>query len=66
MSLLLLLTLPLLSAPLLLQLAGATMLSASLMILNLSSLSALVVVVSEGDAFTCNARHQAWCLQAIA
>jgi hypothetical protein len=31
------------------------MLRASLISLNLSSLSALVVVVSEGDAFTCGA-----------
>jgi hypothetical protein len=58
-SLVLLLPLPLPPAPLLLQLGGATVLSASLIILNLSSLSALVVVVSEGDAFTCTSKRQA-------
>lgn len=58
-SLFLLLPLPLLPAPLPLQLGGVTMLRASLMILNLSSLSALVVVVSDGDAFTCTSERQA-------
>jgi hypothetical protein len=45
----------LLPAALLLQLGGVTMPRELLISLNLSSLSALLVVVNEGDAFTCGA-----------
>lgn len=48
------LLLPAVLGPLLLQLGGVTMLSVSSMTLNLSSLSALVVVVRDGEAFTCS------------